>query len=307
MKRLISIVAGAASIILLAAPIAAKAQDREFGGEIELVDPDVLRVCADPNNMPFSNQAEEGFEQAIARFLAEKLGRKSVSYAYFPQATGFVRMTLGANACDLIISYPQGDELVQNTNAYYRTAYALVYPSGGELDGVESLSDPKLKNKRVGIIAGTPPGSYLARAGLMGKAKAYHLMIDTRVDNSAKAMIDDLESGEIDAAVLWGPMAGYYAKQAERDYTVVPLHKEPGGAAMAFRITMGVRPADQEWKRTLNRAIAEYQDEINEILLSYGVPLLDEQDNPILSKAGETAQEAPGPDGGAAPAAGSAQ
>ncbi|MBB4003366.1 substrate-binding domain-containing protein [Aurantimonas endophytica] len=307
MKRLISVVAGVASMVLLAAPHAAQAQDREFGGEIELVDPDVLRVCADPNNMPFSNQAEEGFEQAVARFLAEKLGRKSVSYAYFPQATGFVRMTLGANVCDLIISYPQGDELVQNTNAYYRTAYALVYPSGGELDGVESLSDPKLKDKRVGIIAGTPPGSYLARAGLMGRAKAYQLMIDTRVDNSAKAMIDDLASGEIDAAVLWGPMAGYYAKQAERDYTVVPLHKEAGGAAMAFRITMGVRPADQEWKRTLNRAIAQHQDEINEILLSYGVPLLDEEDRPILSKTGQAAQEAPGPDGDTAPAAGDAQ
>jgi quinoprotein dehydrogenase-associated probable ABC transporter substrate-binding protein len=282
--------------ILLAAPHESKAQDREFGGEIELVDPNVLRVCADPNNMPFSNQAEEGFEQAIARFLADKLGRESVSYAYFPQATGFVRMTLGSNACDLIISYPQGDELVQNTNAYYRTSYALVYPAGGDLDGVEALSDPRLQGKRVGIVAGTPPGSYLAKAGLMGRAKPYPLMIDTRIDNSAKAMIEDLNSGEIDAAVLWGPMAGYYAKQAERDYRVVPLTQEGKGAAMAYRITMGVRPADQEWKRTLNRAIQEYQDEINEILLSYGVPLLDEQDQPILTKAGETAQEAPGPD-----------
>lgn len=292
---------------MLAAPQLAIAQDREFGGEIELVDPDVLRICADPNNMPFSNQEEEGFEQAVARFLADKLGRERVTYSYFPQATGFVRMTLGSNVCDLVISYPQGDELVQNTNAYYRTAYALVYPSDSDLDGVENLSDPRLQGKRVGIVAGTPPGSYLARAGLMGRAKAYPLMIDTRINNSAKAMIDDLNSGEIDAAVLWGPMAGYYAKQAERDYRVVPLKKEGTGAALAFRITMGVRPSDQEWKRTLNRAIQQYQEEINEILLSYGVPLLDEQDQPILSKAGLMPQDMPGPDsleaGDAAPAA----
>ena len=118
--------AGIASVLALAMSFPAAAQDREFGGEIELVDPNVLRVCADPNNMPFSNQAEQGMEQAIAELLADKLDREDVSYSYFPQATGFVRMTLGSNLCDVIISYPQGDELVQNTNAYYRTSYALV-------------------------------------------------------------------------------------------------------------------------------------------------------------------------------------
>ncbi|WP_245197582.1 substrate-binding domain-containing protein [Jiella mangrovi] len=279
--------------------------DREFGSEVELVDPDVLRVCADPNNMPFSNQAGEGFEQAVARLLAKKLGRSDVTYTYFPQATGFVRMTLGSNLCDIIMSYPQGDELVQNTNAYYRTAYALVYPKGGGLDGVTTIEDPKLKDKRVGVVAGTPPGTYMARAGLMAKAKAYQLVIDTRIDNSAKAMIDDLEAGTIDAAVLWGPMAGYYAKKSDKDLTVVPLTHEGKGPAMAFRITMGVRPADQEWKRTLNRLIAENQSEINDILLSYGVPLLDEQDQPIAPSGRASPADAT-PDSGeaAAPAAG---
>ncbi|MCQ0989108.1 substrate-binding domain-containing protein [Jiella marina] len=272
---------GIATFAALALSSAASAQDREFGGEIELVDPDVFRVCADPNNMPFSNEAEEGFEQAVARLLAEKLGRSEVSYTYFPQATGFVRMTLGSNLCDVIMSYPQGDELVQNTNAYYRTSYALVYPEGGDLAGVETLEDEKLKDKRIGIVAGTPPATYLARAGLIGKAKPYQLMVDTRITNSAKAMIDDLSAGEIDAAVLWGPMAGYYAKTASEDYTVVPLVHESGGPATTFRITMGVRPSDQEWKRTLNRAIQQNQTEINDILLSYGVPLLDESDSPI--------------------------
>ena len=284
-------------IVLASLSGAVKAQDREFGSEVELVDPDVLRVCADPNNMPFSNEAGEGFEQAVAKLLAAKLGRSDVTYSYFPQATGFVRMTLGSNLCDVIISYPQGDELVQNTNAYYRTSYALVVPKDGELAGVTKLEDPKLKDKRVGIVAGTPPGTYMARAGLMGKAKAYQLMIDTRIDNSAKAMIDDLAKGEIDAAVLWGPMAGYYEKQSGREYEVVPLIHETKGPAMTYRITMGVRPSDQEWKRTLNRAIADNQSEINDILLSYGVPLLDEQDRPI-APSGETNETAAKPDAG---------
>ncbi|HDZ74131.1 MAG TPA: quinoprotein dehydrogenase-associated putative ABC transporter substrate-binding protein [Aurantimonas coralicida] len=295
MIRFVTAVVGITSALALAMPAAA--QDREFGGEIELVDPNVLRVCADPNNLPFSNEAEAGFEQEVARFLADKLGLQSVSYTYFPQATGFVRMTLGSNLCDVIMSYPQGDELVQNTNAYYRTAYALVYPKDGDLAGVETIADPKLKDKRIGIVAGTPPATYLARAGLIGKAKPYQLMIDTRFDNSAKAMIDDLDSGEIDAAILWGPMAGYYAKESGKDYAVVPLTHEGKGPATTFRITMGVRASDQQWKRTLNQAIQDYQGEIDEILLSYGVPLLDEEDRPIVSKAGDVAPEPREPKG----------
>ncbi|MER0238515.1 substrate-binding domain-containing protein [Fulvimarina sp. MAC8] len=279
---------GCAGVLTLALPILvlgglAQAQDREFGGEIELVDPTVLRVCADPANMPFANEAEEGFEQELAEFLAGKLGRESVSYTYFPQATGFVRMTLGSNLCDVIMSYPQGDELVQNTNAYYRTAYSIVVPADGDLADIQKLEDPELQDKRIGIVAGTPPATYLARAGLIGKAKPYQLVVDTRVENSAKLMMEDLDSGEIDAAVLWGPMAGWYAKQSDKDYNVVPLLNEGPGPAMAFRITMGVRASDQQWKRTLNVAIRDYQDEINEILLSYGVPLLTEDNQPITS------------------------
>ena len=299
MTRLATFVFAMAGVVALALPQVAFAQaDREFGGEIELVDPDVLRVCADPNNMPFSNEAGEGFEQKVAEFLAPKLGRKSVSYSFFPQATGFVRMTLGSNLCDVIMSYPQGDELVQNTNAYYRTAYALVVPKDGDLARIETLEDPALKGKKIGVVAGTPPATYLARAGLIGKAKPYQLMVDTRVDNSAKAMIDDLGNGVIDAAVLWGPMAGYYARQSGKDYAVIPLTREGKGPATAFRITMGVRPSDQQWKRTLNKAIAENQTEIDDILLSFGIPLLDEKDQPI-EPSGKAAQKAPAGSGAA--------
>ncbi|BDA86331.1 methanol oxidation protein [Aureimonas sp. SA4125] len=275
---------GLAAAALFALAGTAHAQDREFGGSIELVDPNVLRVCADPSNLPFSNDKGAGFENALADFVAAKLGRKSVSYSFFPQATGFVRMTLAANACDVIMSYPQGDELVQNTNAYYRTAYSLVVPKDGPLAGVTTIGDPLLKDKVIGVVAGTPPGTYMARAGLIGKARGYQLMVDTRYDNSAQQMIEDLGKGEIDAAILWGPQAGYYAREAKKDYVVTPLVSETKGPPMAFRITMGVRVSDQEWKRTLNDMIRSNQDELNEILLSFGVPLLDEQDKPIVSK-----------------------
>src|SRR3954447_19252411 len=171
---------------------------------IELVDPKVLRVCADPRNLPFSNEKGEGFENKIAELFAEKLHKK-LDYMFFPQATGFVRMTLGAHRCDVIMGIPQGDELVQGTNPYYRTTYALVTKSGSGLAGVASLSDERLKGKRLGIVAGTPPATNIAANGLMANAKPYPLVIDTRVDSSAAAMMHDLAAGDIDAGVPLGP------------------------------------------------------------------------------------------------------
>ena len=248
---------------------------------IELIDPNVLRVCADPHNLPFSNDKGEGFENKLAELFAEKL-HKRLAYTYFPQATGFVRMTLGSHRCDVIMGFPQGDDLVQSTNPYYRTAYALVYKPG-ELDGLDRISDERLKQKRIGVVAGTPPATYLAKESLLGKAKPYALMIDTRIDSSAEAMIKDLQSGEIDVGVLWGPMAGYYARTA--GLKVVPLLKGSGGPQLSYRIAMGVRGADQNWKRQLSRLIQENQPEINKILIGFGVPLLDEKDQPITESS----------------------
>ena len=168
---------------------------------IELVDPKVLRVCADPRNLPFSNEKGEGFENKLAELFAEKL-QKKLDYMFFPQATGFVRMTLGAHRCDVIMGFPQGDELVQGTNPYYRTAYALVAKRGSGLEDVASLGDERLKGKHLGIVAGTPPATNMAVNGLMTNARPYQLMIDTRIDSSAVAMIKDLMAGEIDAARL---------------------------------------------------------------------------------------------------------
>src|SRR6202000_3061675 len=131
----------------------ARAQANDGGGpdlSIELVDPKVLRVRADPRNMPFSNQNGEGFENKLAELFADKL-QKKLDYMYFPQATGFVRMTLGAHRCDVIMGYPQGDDLVQGTNPYYRTAYALITKQGSGLEDVTTLEDARLKDKHVGI------------------------------------------------------------------------------------------------------------------------------------------------------------
>jgi len=250
---------------------------------IELVDPKVLRVCADPRNLPFSNEKGEGFENKLGELFAEKL-QKKLDYMYYPQATGFVRMTLAAHRCDVIMGFPQGDDLVQGTNPYYRTAYALVAKQGSGLDEVATLEDARLKGKHIGIVAGTPPATNMAVNGLMANAKPYPLMIDTRFDSSAAAMIKDLTSGEIDAGVLWGPIAGYYAKQASPPLHLTPLVKETSGPRLAYRIGMGVRPADQNWKRQLNRLIQENQPAINKILLDFGVPLLDENDRPITAE-----------------------
>ncbi|HXA26545.1 MAG TPA: substrate-binding domain-containing protein [Acetobacteraceae bacterium] len=256
----------------------AAAQAPGLGASGELVDPKVFRVCADPRNLPFSNEAGEGFENKLAELFARKLGVPT-SYTYLPQVIGFVRNTLNALRCDVIMGVAVGDTLVQTTNPYYHTTYALVFKPGNGLDGIESLADPRLKPKHIGIVAGTPPATVLAANGLMALARPYALTVDTRIDAPTRTMVNDITSGQIDAGVLWGPIAGFYAQRATPKLTVSPLLKEP--ERMDFRIAMGVRQSDQDWKRKLNRLIAENQPEIDRILEEYGVPLLDEQGNLI--------------------------
>jgi quinoprotein dehydrogenase-associated probable ABC transporter substrate-binding protein len=263
-------------------PVAARAQTNDPGA-LELVDPNVFRACGDPRNLPFSNDKGEGFENKLAELFAAKIGKK-LSYTYYPQATGFVRMTLGSYRCDIIMGFPQGDDQAQVTIPYYRTTYALVFKRGSGLEDVTTIDDPKLKDKRIGIVAKTPPSTTMAFNGLLGRAKSYPLFIDTRADSSAQAMIDDLARGEIDCGILWGPMAGYYGGLANPPLVVVPLTKETAGPPMTFRIGMAVRPADQEWKRTLNRLIMENQAEINRLLISYHIPIVDEANVPITTE-----------------------
>src|SRR6516225_12393512 len=198
-KRFLALASAACfAVIVLAVPAALLAQARGAAEEgLELVDPSVLRVCADPNNLPFSNEKGEGFENKLAELFAAKLGKK-VGYTYFPQATGFVRMTLASFKCDVIVGFPQGDDQAQLTIPYYRTTYALITKHGSGLEDVTTIGDPRLKDKRIGVVARTPPSTIMAMNGLLAKAKSYPLFIDTRADSSAQTMIDDLVRGDID-------------------------------------------------------------------------------------------------------------
>lgn len=259
--------------------LASAASNDAFAATAEAVDRSSLRVCADPSNLPFSNQAGEGFENKIAELLANELD-VPVRYTWFPQATGFVRNTLMARKCDLVIGISLGFELLQNTNPYYRSSYSLVYRSDTEV-AISSLEHPSLKQKRIGVIAGTPPATLLARYGLMNRVRPYHLVADTRFNKPGKQMIEDITSGAVDVGILWGPIAGYFAKQHNTPLSIVPLLGKPGETRLDYRITMGVRFNEPDWKRQINDLLQQKQDDINGILMDYGVPLLDAKGEPI--------------------------
>ena len=241
----------------------------------ELVDPDTLRVCADPHNLPYSNEAGEGFENKIAELLAADLGVE-LSYTWFPQTIGFVRNTLGARVCDVVTGITSTSELMQNTNPSSRSSYVLLQRAEAD-PKVGSLHDPALKDLRIGAVARTPPVDLLARQGLLKNLRPYHLVVDTRFESPGRDLVEDLAAGEIDVGVVWGPIGGYWAARQSVPIEVVPLTDEAAGARLDFRITMGLRRNEPEWEQILNGFIAEHQDEIQAILLEYGVPLLDRQ------------------------------
>jgi quinoprotein dehydrogenase-associated probable ABC transporter substrate-binding protein len=243
----------------------------------DLVNRKELRVCADPSDLPFSNQKGEGFENKIADIIADEL-KIPVKYTWFPKSMGFIRMTLGAKRCDLVIGWGQGDDIVLNTNAIYRSTSVLLYKKGTGLDGVVSLADPRLKGKRIGVEQGSAGGNAVARNGLMGNVHGYPMNVDRRFANPAEDMINDIRKGEVDAGVLWGPIGAYWASRGGEPLVVVPLVKEQGSVKLAFRITMGVRNGDDAWKRQLNEIIRKRQGDIDKVLLDYGVPLLVDDD-----------------------------
>ena len=244
----------------------------------ETVDHTALRVCADANNLPFSNDKGEGFENKIADLLAGDLG-VPVHYTWFPDTVGFIRNTLGARKCDLIIGTAAGNELVQNSNPYYRSTYAFIYRA--DAHAVTSIDDPVLQSTSIGIIAGTPPVTLLMQKGLLGHLRSYQLLVDTRFNAPGHDLVHDVATGAIDVGIVWGPIAGYYAKQETPPLVVTPLVAHQGPMPLDFRITMGMRANEPNWKRTINDLIRKKQKEIDQILLSYGVPLLDEKGQPI--------------------------
>lgn len=272
-ERLTRLAMGLAASLLAAGAALADTSD--------LVSKNAFRVCADPANMPFSNQAGEGFENRIADLLASKLDRP-VTYTWFPQATGFVRKTLRSNLCDVIMGYAQGDELVLNTNHYYVSSYVFVTRADGPLADVTTITDPRLKGLRLGVVAGSPPADHMNRAGLIADAQPYPLVVDRRYESPAEKMIADIISGDIAGAFMWGPIGGYFARKAAVGLKVTPLLREERPPRLFYRITLGIRPGEDTWKRTLNSLLRRNQDEIHAILKEYGVPLVDDYGKEVL-------------------------
>ncbi len=241
----------------------------------DLVSHHAFRVCADPASLPQSNEAGEGFENKIAELMAGALDLP-LEYTWFPQATGFVRRTLAANQCDVIIGIGAGNELVQNTNPYYTSTFLFITKPDSALSDVDHLGDEKLKSAKIGLIAGTAPASHMVRYDLMGNVTSYKLFADRRYMNPNQDMLEDLASDKIDAAIIWGPIGGPMVKEEYADWIATPLLKEEGQPFLFARITMGVRRGEDDWKRSINSQIRRHQDEIDAILTSYGVPLLSD-------------------------------
>ena len=250
------------------------------GSGYQALTTDYLKVCADPANLPFSNEALEGFENRVVELVAEELGVEA-RYTWYPQSIGFVRKTLRLRECDLISGITTTSELVQNTNPYYHSVYSMVYRADSGIEATV-MDDKDLLGKRLGVVAGTPPADVLARLGLLGSVRPYQLVTDTRRERPAEQAMDDLVAGEIDVAFIWGPIAGYHAsRHPEADLVVVPLLGEARDVRMNFSVSMAVRYNETDWKRTINRALAAREAEIIEVLRDYGVPLLNSRGEPL--------------------------
>jgi quinoprotein dehydrogenase-associated probable ABC transporter substrate-binding protein len=235
----------------------------------------ILRVCADPDNLPYSNKKHEGFENRIIELIGANLGRE-VRYTWFPQSTGFVRNTLRLRECDLISGITTTSERVQNTNPYYYSVYTMVYRKDAGLDAT-TMSDPQLKDLKLGVVAGTPPATIIAQLGLLGNVKPYQLFADTRRYKPARQAILDVGTGETDVAFIWGPIAAFYAREAASELVLVPLVNEDKRVRLSFRVSMAVRFNEIEWKHTINSVLKDLRSEINDILQEFDVPLLNDR------------------------------
>ncbi len=263
------------AVLATALGIATLSQRAQAQMSGEILSRNELRVCADPNDLPFSNDKSEGYENKTAALIGEEL-KLPVRFVYFPQVIGFVRNTLRTRSCDLIMGTVAGDDVVQTTTPYYYSEYVAVWPADKDF-AFAGFDDPRLESMRIGIISATPPSDLLIRHELMAHAKPYALTVDTRYDAPAHEMIEDLVSGKIDLALLWGPIAGYYIKRDALRLKLAAIPNEPGAPRMDYHIAMGVRANEPDWRRQINAAIQKRQSEITAILRDYGVPLLDER------------------------------
>jgi mxaJ protein len=245
-----------------------------------------FRPCIDPNNLPFSNEQGEGFENKIASLFAGKLGVPVQSYAS-PQRMNFVRNTLryrlpGSDfRCDILMGVPVGYDQTSTTAPYYRSTYVLVFPKGKGLDGVKSGDDlftAFMDGKRkptIGIYDRSPASIWLVKHGWEEQARPYRMMSADPEQYPGEIIAKDLAQGTIDAAVVWGPIGGYFAKRLG-SFAVVPLRSEPG-VKFDYEMAMGVRYGERDWKAVVEKLIADNRPAITAILREYNVPLIDER------------------------------
>jgi len=241
--------------------------------------PRPLRVCADPNNLPYSNSKQQGFEDKLAQLVAHDLGRK-VEYYYWAQRRGFVRNTLKAGHCDVIMGTSAGMELVLTTRPYYRSTYTFV--SKKSAPDIRSLDDPRLHEVKVGVqligddFNNTPPAAGLTRRGIVRNVRGYTVYGDYREANPPSRIVRAVEKGEVDVALVWGPLAGYFAKQSRVPLRVVPISPSSDGPLpYIFAIAMGVRRGDTAFRDTLDQVIVRRRAEIDRLLADYGVPRVE--------------------------------
>lgn len=265
-------------------------------------DKDVLRVCAPPSNLPFSNEAGEGFENKIAELFAEDLG-VPLEYAYYPMQMGFGRNTLAKflpqenrYRCDLVMG-TTSLEVGQTTEPYYHSTFTLVYRNDAGLGDVQSLEDileiPKERREelKIGVFAKSPPAQFLVENDLFQYAKSYKHQSGSRETSPGAILKRDLGNGDLDMILVWGPIGGYYAQLLQEcqeckhnDLEVVELAsgEKPSGR-YHFGISMGVRHGEDQWFETVKTLIDKHQDEIDRLLREYNVPLVDEDGNVIYA------------------------
>ena len=237
--------------------------------------PAQLRVCADPNNLPFSNQRGEGFENRIATLIADELG-VPVTYQWMPQRRGFIRNTLKARSCDVVMGEPTRFEQAHVTAPYYRSTYVFVTRADRHLEDLETFDDARLRDLKIGVhavgddYANVPPALALAQRGLQDHIVGYTIYGDYSKPNPPRDLIDAVANGEVDAAIAWGPIAGYFAKHSSVPLVVTPVRSTEAG--MQFAIGVGVRKKDKDLARLLTRVLDRKRAEIGAILDEYGVP-----------------------------------
>jgi quinoprotein dehydrogenase-associated probable ABC transporter substrate-binding protein len=264
--------------ILLGATVA----DGETGGGWQ----GPLRICADPNNMPFSNANEDGFENRLAALIGTALGQ-NVSYLWSAQHRGFIRRTLKAGECDVLIGVPKRLDMVETTRPYYRSTYVFVSRTDRHLD-ITSIRDPRLRSLKIGVqLVGddgfnTPPAHVIAAQGMTANVTGYTLYGDYGTANPPARIITAIENGDIDIAAVWGPLAGYFGRRSNIDLTVTPIENTDEFAPLTFEfdIAMGVRKGDHALRDQLDEFIARDQTAITEMLRAYGVPLVNTRVSP---------------------------